>query len=107
MHLLGSLRGTQVTVSEVAPAGLNLISMAATGWICSLNTCTRSDALNGGASYPAITVTVSVAGNAASQLTNRLSVSGGGSAPASANDLTNIAPHSAGVAKSGVFRAGL
>ena len=41
-------------------------------------TCTRSDALAAGASYPAITLTVNVANNAAASVTNSVSVSGGG-----------------------------
>ena len=44
-----------------------------------------------GASYPAITVTVNVAANAASPQTNQVSVSGGGSATANATDSTTIA----------------
>ena len=41
-------------------------------------TCTRSDALAAGASYPVITLTVNVANNAAASVTNPLRVSGGG-----------------------------
>jgi hypothetical protein len=81
-----------VTVAESIPAGLSLVSMAGSGWVCSANSCTRSDALNGGASYPAITVTVNVAANAASPQVNQVTVSGGGSATASVNDSTVIVP---------------
>jgi len=79
-----------VTVTETAPAGLTVTSMAGTGWVCNTATCTRSDALAGGASYPAITVTVNVAGNAGSPVVNQVSVSGGGSATANASDSTNV-----------------
>jgi beta-glucanase (GH16 family) len=79
-----------VTVTETVPAGLTLTSMAGTGWTCASNTCTRSDALNSGLSYPPITVTVDVAADAASQVTNQVSVSGGGSAAANASDVTTI-----------------
>jgi alpha-tubulin suppressor-like RCC1 family protein len=80
-----------VTVTETIPAGLTLTGMAGTGWICSTNTCTRSDILNGGVSYPAITVTVNVATvNSTMQVTNQASVSGGGSATANASDPTTI-----------------
>jgi alpha-tubulin suppressor-like RCC1 family protein len=79
-----------VTVTETIPAGLTLTGMAGTGWICSSNTCTRSDTLNGAVSYPAITATVNVASNAPSQVTNQASVSGGGSATANASDPTTI-----------------
>jgi hypothetical protein len=53
--------------------------------------CWRSDALNPGASYPAIAVTVSTATDAPSQVTNNVSVIGGGSANAYASDPTSIA----------------
>ncbi|MBZ5724083.1 MAG: FG-GAP-like repeat-containing protein [Acidobacteriia bacterium] len=87
----GSTSGT-VTVTETVPSGLALVSMAGTGWTCpaSGTTCTRSDVLAPGSSYPAITVTVNVAANAPSQVTNQVSVSGGGSASLSASDVTNI-----------------
>jgi uncharacterized repeat protein (TIGR01451 family) len=80
-----------LTVTEAVPTGLTLISMAGGGWNCPSNTCTRSDVLNPGFSYPAITVTVNVAANAPSQVTNQVSVSGGGSAMANASDVTTIA----------------
>ena len=80
-----------VSVTDTLPSGLTLVSMAGAGWNCSSNTCTRSDALAGGASYPAITVTVNVLGNATSPQVNQVSVSGGGSAPASWSDSTVIA----------------
>jgi hypothetical protein len=83
-----------VTVTETAPAGLALVSMAGTGWTCSspnpANVCTRSDALGAGAAYPVITVTVNVAANATSPQVNTASVTGGGSAEANASDSTVI-----------------
>jgi uncharacterized repeat protein (TIGR01451 family) len=81
-----------VSVTDTLPAGMTLSSMGMSGpgWSCPANTCTRSDALTGGASYPAIIVTVNVALNAASPLVNQVSVSGGGSATAGANDSTII-----------------
>jgi uncharacterized protein (TIGR03437 family) len=85
----GPTSGT-VTVTETVPAGLTLVSMSRTGWSCPGDTCTRSDVLNPGASYPPIAVTVSVASNAASQVTNQVTVSGGGSATAGASDVTTI-----------------
>jgi hypothetical protein len=62
--------------------------MTGAGWTCVTNTCTRGDALAGGANYPAIAVTVNVAGNVAASVTNLVNVSGGGSASASASDPT-------------------
>jgi uncharacterized repeat protein (TIGR01451 family) len=47
----GSSNGT-VTVLDILPSGLSLISMAGNGWNCAANSCTRSDALAGGTSYP-------------------------------------------------------
>jgi uncharacterized protein (TIGR03437 family) len=90
-----------VTVTEIPPAGLTLASMAGTGWTCTASTCTRSDALNGGSSYPAITVTVNVAATAPAQLTNQASVSGGDANTAGrATDFTLIGPPSVQAAPS-------
>jgi uncharacterized repeat protein (TIGR01451 family) len=79
----------QVTVTETVPSGLALVSMSGNGWICSSNVCQRSDLLNPGSSYPAIAVLVNVSSTAASTVTNQVSISGGGSAAASASDLTS------------------
>ncbi len=81
-----------VTVTETVPSGLTLVSMAGPGWTCpaSGTACSRSDALTGGATYPAITVAVNVSANATSPQVNMVSVSGGGSAVASATDSTTI-----------------
>jgi uncharacterized repeat protein (TIGR01451 family) len=87
----GPTNGT-VTVTEILPAGLTLASMSGSGWTCTAAAiCTRADALNGGSSYPSITVTVNVTAPAPGQLTNQASVAGGG-APAAglATDLTLI-----------------
>jgi hypothetical protein len=86
----GPTSGT-VTVSEAAPSGLTPVSMAGTGWVCpSGTTCTRSDVLAAGASYPPITVTVNVGMNATSPQVNSVSVSGGGSATTFAGDPTTV-----------------
>ncbi len=85
----GPTSGT-VTVTDNLPSGLSLISMSGTGWDCSSNTCTRSDVLTN-SSYPAITVMVNVAANAPAQVTNQVTVSGGGSPMATAGDLTLVA----------------
>jgi len=81
-----------VTVTEnLPPSGLTLLSMAGNNWNCSaVTSCTRSDPLNGGASYDPITVTVSVAGDAPSSVTNSVTVSGGGSLDAFASNPTTI-----------------
>ncbi|MDE2485606.1 MAG: IPTL-CTERM sorting domain-containing protein, partial [candidate division NC10 bacterium] len=69
-----------VTVVDTLPTGLTATGIAGAGWTCDLNTltCTRADALGAGSSYPVITLTVDVAANAPSTITNGASVSGGG-----------------------------
>lgn len=84
-----------VTVTDTLPAGLTATAMSGTGWSCVLGTltCTRSDALAAGASYAVITLTVTVANNAASSVTNVVNVSGGGQVNTSNDsddDLTTI-----------------
>src|ERR1035437_6153992 len=103
----GMTAGT-VTVTETVPSGMNLVLMAGSGWTCPAGgtTCTRSDSLNGGLSYPAITVTVNVASSAATPLSNSVAVSGGGSASSSTSDSTVIGANSPVMSSSiAVFRA--
>ena len=87
----GTTDGT-ITVTETVPSGLALISMSGTGWTCAggATTCTRSDPLAGGASYPPITVTVNVAGNASSPQVNSVAVSAESAPGASGMDSTTI-----------------
>ena len=89
-----STSGT-VTVVDTPPAGLTPTALNGTGWSCTLasRTCTRSNSLAIGASYPAITLTVNVAANAPAVVTNTASVSGGGdNSPGNntANDVTTV-----------------
>jgi hypothetical protein len=81
-----------VTVTEAVPSGESLVSMSGgSAWNCSAPPrCTTSNTLAAGLSYPAITVTVNVAANAASPQINSATVSGGGSQPATATDSTEI-----------------
>ena len=67
-----------VTVTDALPPSLGGVLMAGTGWSCAVPTCTRSDALAAGASYPAITLTVSVDSAAPPHVINTVTVSGGG-----------------------------
>lgn len=73
------------TVTFGVPSGLTAGTPSGKGWTCSLAgqtvTCTRSDLLNNGASYPPITVPVSVA----SGLSGTLTASGTVSDPEDAN----------------------
>src|SRR5262249_43764821 len=92
----GSTSGT-VTVVDTLPAGLTATAMSGTGWSCTLatRTCTTGAVLANGASYPAITLTVNVAANAAASVTNSVTVSGGGDTTAGNNtgtDPTTVSP---------------
>ncbi|HEY1662119.1 MAG TPA: DNA/RNA non-specific endonuclease [Verrucomicrobiae bacterium] len=93
---VGSLPSSgTITVTDALPAGLIATDMSGDGWTTNLNalSCTRTDALPAGASYPLITVTVAVAPNCPNILTNIVSVSGGGDANAAnntASDLTTV-----------------
>ncbi len=100
----GSTSGT-VSVTDTLPTGLSATAISGTGWTCVLSTltCTRSDTLAAGSSYPAITVTVNVAANAPASVTNTASVSGGGqtnTANDTASDPTTISPPLPTVSKS-------
>ncbi len=86
----GSPTAGLVTVTDTLPSGLTAVGMSGSGWTCQTTSCTRSDVLNSGASYPTITMTVNVAANAASPQVNQVNVSGGGSATASASDSTTL-----------------
>jgi hypothetical protein len=79
------------TVTETVPSGLILDAMGGTDWTCEDNSCTNTDVIPAGSSYPPITVIVDVASNATSPQVNSVSVSGGGAAAAaSATDSTPI-----------------
>jgi uncharacterized repeat protein (TIGR01451 family) len=88
----GPTTGT-VTVTETIPSGLTLVSMSGTGWSCAGGSCSRSDVLAAGSSYPAITVTVNVGSDAPLSVTNSATVSGGGGTDSTndtATDATTI-----------------
>jgi uncharacterized repeat protein (TIGR01451 family) len=79
-----------VTVTDLLPAGLTLVSLSGSDWSCVTTSCTRSDVLASGASYSPISVTVNVSSSATSPQANQVTVSGGGSVSASATDSTTI-----------------
>src|SRR5581483_8258191 len=80
-----------VRVTDSVSAGLTLQSMSGTGWTCAGTTCTRTDSLSPGSSYPPITVKVNVAAGASSPQQNTGTVSGGGdTASHSSVDSTTI-----------------
>ncbi len=94
---VGPTNGT-VTVVDTLPNVPNTLvatAMGGTGWGCNLGTltCTRSDVLQPGSSYPPITLTVNVPINIQANVTNMATVSGGGDPNShTASDLTHIGP---------------
>jgi len=75
-----SVSNGTVAVNDTIPAGLTMTAMSGNGWTCSGTSCHRSDPLAIKASYPVITVTVNVAPNAPSSVTNMATVSANGAA---------------------------
>jgi len=88
----GASSGT-VTVTDTLPADLPPTGASGSGWACSISgqnvSCTRSDALAAGASYPTITVNTSVSPTAPSSVSNTATVSGGGDGNAANNSSTD------------------
>jgi uncharacterized repeat protein (TIGR01451 family) len=87
--------GSIVTVVDTLPTGLTATAIAGTGWSCVLNTltCTRSDVLASQVYYPDITLTVNVAPDSPLEVTNTVTVSGGGDSDLNNNtalDVTTI-----------------
>lgn len=76
----GALTSGTVTVTDTLPSGLTATGLTGTGWLINADhrTASRSDALAAGASYPALTLTVSVSPSAPASVTNSVAVSGGG-----------------------------
>ena len=100
-----------VTVTDALPTGLTATAISGTGWNCTLATltCTRSDSLADGDSYPDITLTVDVAADAPASVINSSTVEGGGDpTPATDDDPTNILTANLAIDKShtGDFRQG-
>ena len=86
--------GTAVTVTDTLPSGFTATAMSGTGWSCTVSpvSCSRSDSLAAGSSYPAITLTVSVSGSDSGSYTNNVSASGGGGFSGGAGtDATTVA----------------
>jgi uncharacterized repeat protein (TIGR01451 family) len=76
-----------VQVDELLPAGLTATAFSGNGWLCTLTPlrCTRTDPLVAGATYPPITLTVTVAEDAPTVLLNEVTVSGGSDASSTNN----------------------
>jgi uncharacterized repeat protein (TIGR01451 family) len=87
-----------VTVTDTVPAGLTPTAPNGSfdGWTCLLNgqtlTCTTSDVLAGGASYPPITLLVDVANDAPPSVTNTATVSGGGEVNTANDTSSDVTP---------------
>ncbi len=110
----GAATSGTVTMTDTLPTGLTATAIAGNGWTCPTGTltspvsCTRNDALAANTSYPALTLTVTVAGNAATPLTNTASVSGGGetnTANDTASDATTITSPAQGTLTAGSVSA--
>lgn len=87
----GPTSGT-VFVTEYVPAGMTLVSISGAGWSCRGATCSRTDSLAPGASYPPIGVGVYVFLAAPLSSTNGANVGGGGSPSGTASDPTKVSP---------------
>lgn len=76
----GTASAGTVTITEQPAPGMMIKSMSGPGWTFRPEslTCTRSDALGAGSSYPPVVVSVALAPDAAPKLTNAVSVAGGG-----------------------------
>ena len=85
----------KVFVNDSMPVGVAATNLNAPGWNCVPGevffSCSRSDSLAGGASYPTITVSTRVDFNAAATVTNSANAFGGGD-PAShvVQDVVNV-----------------
>ncbi len=81
-----------VTVTDILPAGLTATAIGGTGWNCtqSAGPCSRDDVLAPGASYPPLTLTVNIAHDAPSPLTNVATLAGGGDGNPADNSATNV-----------------
>src|SRR6266851_2881859 len=115
---LGPTAGT-VTVTDTLPTGLAATAAdngISNGWTVTTNgqtiTATRGDVLAPGSSYPALTLTVSVANNAPASVTNSATVAGGGEVN-TANDstsdpttITQVADLTISKSHTGTFRPG-
>ena len=84
-----------VTVNDTLPVGLIPTSASGSGWACSVVSqtvsCTDSNVLAAGGTYPSITINATVAQTAPSTVTNIAVVSGGGEVNLSNDTATNVA----------------
>jgi uncharacterized repeat protein (TIGR01451 family) len=103
-----------VTVTSTLPSVFTAPAVSGSGWTCAVPTlsCTRSDVLGNGASYPPITLQVDIASNAPASVINSATISGGGdlnTANNTVSDPTTIIPAadlSLSIQHSGTFTQG-
>jgi uncharacterized protein (TIGR03437 family) len=102
-----------VTVVDTLPPSMGTGTLSGAGWTCNTSTvtCTRTDSLPAGMSYPPISLTVIVNATAPPMVTNSVTVSGGGEANTSddtATDPTIILEPQLGISLTpgGPFRPG-
>ena len=84
-----------VTLTGDAPSSLVPTAASGAGWICNVAgatvTCSRPDPLAPGASYPPVTITVTVAANAPASVTSTAKIAGGGDVDDTNNTATDVA----------------
>ncbi|HMU27219.1 MAG TPA: isopeptide-forming domain-containing fimbrial protein [Solirubrobacterales bacterium] len=86
-----------VSVTDPIPSGLTVTAISAPGWTCnsvpaSSLSCSRSDALAAGASYPNIVLTVAIDSGVSGEVENTSTVSGGGDSDLSDNTSSSTNP---------------
>lgn len=81
-----------ITMNDSLPAGLTATAISGLNWNCTLSPlqCSRGDVLFAGTSFEPITLTVNVASNAASSVTNTATVSGGEETNTSNNTASDV-----------------
>jgi glucuronoarabinoxylan endo-1,4-beta-xylanase len=99
-----------VTVTD-PPTNFTVTAISGTGWTCTLATltCTRSDALAAGLSYPPITVVGTVTGTTGQSISIPITIAGGGqtSTANSPGSITIAAAYTLGGTVSGLTGTGL
>jgi hypothetical protein len=83
-----------ITVSTTVPPGLTATAISGTGWSCAqpAGPCTRADGFAAGASAPPLTLAVTVAANAPSNVTTFAAVAGGGETNIANDNATDTTP---------------
>lgn len=85
-----------VTVTAVLAREFTAVSITGAGWTCvqPAGPCTRNDFLAQSSSFPVLTLTVNIAATVSPQVISRVTVTGGGSPEASANNAAVLCTYS-------------